>query len=313
MTSDPGIRVVRWRRYGHDRLYVNADDGQQLGWHDLTKGHTHVTEPSRRTEVHQAVSTWLTSTGHHPPDTVTAAPGHPTPPTDRAPDSAREEAPEPLTAMPLELRAEEDLADRRAGALARERATSLREQAPVKTFIGRMLGAHTEERAWRVGAKGEERVGDRLDALVRKDRRWRVLHSIEVGAQGSDIDHLVIGPGGVFTLNTKTHPRANIWLAGDAFMVNGQKQPYIRNSRHEAQRVSRLLSLTSGVAIQARGVIVLVGDRELTIKSEPADVTVRHRESIVRWLRRQPEQLDATAIERLYAAARRADTWRRDL
>ena len=37
MTSDPGIRVVRWRRDGHDRLYVNATDGQQLGWHDLTK------------------------------------------------------------------------------------------------------------------------------------------------------------------------------------------------------------------------------------------------------------------------------------
>ena len=311
MTPDPGIRVVRWRRYGHDRLYVNAADGQQLGWHDLTKGHTHVTEPSRRTEVHQAVSTWLASTGHQAPERAAAV--TPTPPKDPAPDPERDTAPEPLPAMPLELRAEEDLADRRAGALARERATSLREQAPVKTFIGRMLGAHTEERAWRVGAKGEERVGDRLEALVRKDPRWRVLHSIEVGAQGSDIDHLVIGPGGVFTLNTKTHPRANIWLAGDVLMVNGQKQPYIRNSRHEAQRVSRLLSLTSGVAIQARGVIVLVGDRELTIKSEPPDVTVRHRESIVRWLRRQPERLEADAIDRLYAAARRADTWRRNL
>jgi hypothetical protein len=208
---------------------------------------------------------------------------------------------------------DDDLADRRAGALARERATSLREQAPVKTFLGRMLGAHTQERAWRVGAKGEERVGDRLDVLVHKDPRWRVLHSIEVGAQGSDIDHLVIGPGGVFTLNTKTHPRANIWLAGDILMVNGQKQPYIRNSRHEAQRVSRLLSLTSGVAIQARGVIVLVGDRELTIKSEPPDVTVRHRQSIVRWLRHQPGRRDVDAIDRLYAAARRADTWRRYL
>ena len=57
MTPDPGTRVVRWRRYGHDRLYVNATDGQQLGWHDLTKGQTHVTEPSRRTEVHQAGAT----------------------------------------------------------------------------------------------------------------------------------------------------------------------------------------------------------------------------------------------------------------
>jgi hypothetical protein len=311
MPPDPAIRVVRWRRYGHDRLYVADEDGQQLGWHDLTKGHTHVTEPSRRTDVHQAVSTWLASTGHQAPERAGAV--APTRAKDPAHELKRDTAPEPLPAMPLELRAEDDLADRRAGALARERATSLREQAPVKTFIGRVLGAHTEERAWRVGAKGEERVGDRLEVLVRRDPRWRVLHSIGVGAQGSDIDHLVIGPGGVFTLNTKTHPRANIWLAGDVLMVNGQKQPYVRNSRHEAQRVSRLLSLTSGVAIQARGVIVLVGDRELTIKSEPPDVAVRHRESIVRWLGRQPDKLDGVAIERLYAAARRADTWRRNL
>ena len=88
MTPDPGIRVVRWRRYGHDRLYVNAADGQQLGWHDLTKGHTHVTEPSRRTEVHQAVSTWLASTGHQAPERAAAV--TPTPPKDPAPDPERD-------------------------------------------------------------------------------------------------------------------------------------------------------------------------------------------------------------------------------
>ena len=33
--SDFVIRLVRWHPCGHDRLYVNAADGQQLGWHDL--------------------------------------------------------------------------------------------------------------------------------------------------------------------------------------------------------------------------------------------------------------------------------------
>ena len=36
------VRVTRWRRYGHDRLYVNSEQGEQLGWHDLTTGATHV-------------------------------------------------------------------------------------------------------------------------------------------------------------------------------------------------------------------------------------------------------------------------------
>jgi hypothetical protein len=308
MATDPSIRVVRWRRYGHDRLYVNTEDGQQLGWHDLTTSQTHVTEPPRTAAVHGAVSKWLESACQRPQ--VDATLDAQTLPGDLDLGSEAGALPVPSPDRPSEQAEAEDLAHRRPGELVRERAKSLREQAPVKAFVGRLLGAHTKERAWRVGARGEERVGDRLEALVRKDPRWRVLHSILVGARGSDIDHLVIGPGGVFALNTKTHPRATIWLAGDVLMVNGQRQPYIRNSRHEAQRVSRLLGAAAGVAVQARGMIVLVGDRELTVKSEPRDVTVRHRESLVRWLRQQPEQLDAAAIEQLYAAARRPETWR---
>jgi hypothetical protein len=46
-------------------------------------------------------------------------------------------------------------------------------------------------------------VAGQLDKLMRRDPRWRCRHSIPVGSNGADIDHLVIGPGGVFTLNTK--------------------------------------------------------------------------------------------------------------
>ncbi|MCE0446144.1 NERD domain-containing protein [Streptomyces tricolor] len=35
---------------------------------------------------------------------------------------------------------------------------------------------------------------------------WHVLHGVPK-SNGGDIDHLLIGPGGVFSLNTKTHPR----------------------------------------------------------------------------------------------------------
>ena len=89
--------------------------------------------------------------------------------------------------------------------------------------------------AWRVGAEGEEEVARRLGRL---SEGWRVLHSIPVGEKGSDIDHVVIGPPGVFTLNTKNHIRSNVWVTETTFMVNGQKREYFRNSRHEAKRAS---------------------------------------------------------------------------
>jgi hypothetical protein len=202
-----------------------------------------------------------------------------------------------------------DLSTRQAGERAREQAMSRRDAAPVRTLLGRLLGVHTDERAWRLGAKGEERVGSRLESLARKDARWRLLHAIEVGSRGADIDHLVVGPGGIFTLNAKHHPRATVWVGGDVLMVNGQRQPYVRNSRHEAQRAARVLSTAIGGSVGVRGAVVLVGVRELTVKSAPEDVAVLYRESLVRWLRRQPVVLDEPQVNRIYELARRPETW----
>jgi hypothetical protein len=29
------LHVTRWKRYGHDRLYVNLPDGTAVGWADV--------------------------------------------------------------------------------------------------------------------------------------------------------------------------------------------------------------------------------------------------------------------------------------
>ena len=49
-----------------------------------------------------------------------------------------------------------------------------------------------------LGAGGEEHVGKVLDAL---DERWNVIHDVRIGPR--NIDHIVIGPGGVFAIETK--------------------------------------------------------------------------------------------------------------
>jgi len=55
-----------------------------------------------------------------------------------------------------------------------------------------------------------------------------VLHAVPIGGRGSDIDHVLIGPGGVFVLNTKTHPGGKIWAGRNAIRVNGFAVPYLR-------------------------------------------------------------------------------------
>src|SRR2546430_2430149 len=93
------------------------------------------------------------------------------------------------------------LAERRPGQSAKEMAAELRSASPWKSRFATLLSVHTDERAWRVGAQGEELVAAQLAKLDRT--RWSVLHDIPIGQRHANVDHLVFGPGGVFSLNTK--------------------------------------------------------------------------------------------------------------
>ena len=52
------------------------------------------------------------------------------------------------------------------------------------------------------GATAEEHVGGLLDAL--DPTAWRVIHDASFGH--GNVDHILIGPPGVFTVETKSHP-----------------------------------------------------------------------------------------------------------
>jgi hypothetical protein len=92
-------------------------------------------------------------------------------------------------------------------------------------------------------------------------------------------------------------------------MVNGYKQPYVRNSRHEAARASRLLSTAIGIPVAAHGVIVLVDPRNLTIRTPPADVTITTRHGLQRWATTLPPVLSEEQVETIFDLVRRSTTW----
>jgi hypothetical protein len=52
------------------------------------------------------------------------------------------------------------------------------------------------------GASAEEHVGSLLEALPRDE--WRVVHDASLGH--GNVDHILIGPAGVYTVETKSHP-----------------------------------------------------------------------------------------------------------
>jgi Nuclease-related domain len=57
--------------------------------------------------------------------------------------------------------------------------------------------------AWRRGAAGERRTARLLGSLERCG--WAVLHDLAIPGSQANIDHLVIGPGGVVVIDTKQY------------------------------------------------------------------------------------------------------------
>lgn len=81
-----------------------------------------------------------------------------------------------------------------AGQHARAKANSL----SWRRFFGG--DAKRDYGNWAQGAEGEEVVGKVLQGLA--DDGWCVIHDVCFGR--GNIDHVVVGPGGIFTIETKS-------------------------------------------------------------------------------------------------------------
>jgi Nuclease-related domain len=110
---------------------------------------------------------------------------------------------------------------------------------------------------WGRGAAGEELVGDTLDGL--RECGWFALHDVQLDR--GNIDHVLIGPAGIFTIETKSHRGRLRSGAIDSRML---KQSYAQAKSVEritGLRAVPLLVFSSAYLIPAvserRGVVIL--------------------------------------------------------
>lgn len=135
-----------------------------------------------------------------------------------------------------------------------------------------------------------------------------MLHSVPLPRE-VDIDHLLIGPGGVFSINTKHHQNAKVWVGDDSVKVNhGKPHPYARKSRAEAQRVQKVLGRHCDFEVPIEPVIVFVGVSELKRVATLLDVRV-YREREVAALGPLKGALSLEQVERVYQVARHRRAW----
>ena len=95
--------------------------------------------------------------------------------------------------------------------------------------------------AWRRGAAGERRTARLLGRLGRQG--WVVLHDLAVPRSRANIDHLVIGPGGVFVIDSKQY-RGRLQLDPTGRLWHGRYPltPALRAVEFEADQAARVLA-----------------------------------------------------------------------
>jgi hypothetical protein len=101
--------------------------------------------------------------------------------------------------------------------------------------------------AWRRGAVGERRTARLLGPLERHG--WAVLHDLAVPGSAANIDHLVIGPGGVFVIDSKLY-RGRLQLDGGGRLWHGRYPlgPTLEAVSFEADQAAQVLP-DPGVAV----------------------------------------------------------------
>ncbi|MFF3309017.1 nuclease-related domain-containing protein [Streptomyces sp. NPDC002952] len=264
-----GLRVIPTWRHGQERLYVCHTDGRNVAWYDRQTARVNLLSEDRREDVLDALGPFLTG-----PVTVGPPP-----------------VPTPAELARLTLHPDDDLAPNRPGealliALDRDPGPPHR------------LRADPRRRALAT----EQAVGEALDGL--EGAGWHTLHSVPLSG-GDRIHHLVIGPGGLFSVRT-LYARKQRVLIADPMVTVGRREPYplLRAVRAEADRASYALTA------EVHPVLVVTGPTAVTVTAAPRSVRVL-RDTDLPSLARLGGVLKPADVEALHAMARDRQTWSR--
>ncbi|CAM5532634.1 nuclease-related domain-containing protein [Streptomyces viridochromogenes] len=261
------LRVVPAWRHGQERLYVCLPDGRNIAWYDRDAARVNLLGQDRREEVLEALGPFVTGP-------VTVGP----PPVPTPADLAR-----------LALHPDDDLAPNRPG----EALLVALDRDP-----GPAHRLRTDPR--RRALTAERTVGEALDLL--EGAGWRVLHSVPLPG-GDRVHHLLIGPGGLFTLHSLYAHRQKVTVA-DPLVALGRRttEPLLRRLRADADRAAHALTA------EVRPVLVLVDPAEVTVRTPPREVRVLRGTEIAGFAR-TGGLLKPADVEALFALARDRTVW----
>lgn len=151
-------------------------------------------------------------------------------------------------------------------------------------------------RALKLARDGERAVAEVLERL--RESGYRVFHDI-IG-DGFNIDHVIIGPHGIYTIETKTYskPRTGkpiVTFNGEHLIVNGHTpdRNAVSQARSQASFIRSVLRESTGRDVRVRPVVVYPGwfvARDAGVRS---DVWALNPKALESFLVHEPELLSA--------------------
>lgn len=179
-----------------------------------------------------------------------------------------------------------------AGAGAREQAAKA--AASVADAERRLAAAQRRQRAWEAGAEGERRTGEALKTL--EPHGWRLLHDLHwPGRPFANIDHIAVGPGGVFVIDSKNWS-GRIEVREGVLRQNGYRRTEACDGA-AAAAVAALVAPEHRTAVRA--LMCLVG--QPTPSQQPGQFGVYGLEDLSAQLRGQPQRLTSQDVSLIMA------------
>ena len=165
----------------------------------------------------------------------------------------------------------------------------------------RVLKTRPEIHALKQGIEGERAVGQFLDQL--RENGYHVFHDL-IG-DGFNVDHVIIGPAGAFTIETKTwskpvHGDARIKFDGEHIIALGRhpdRNPIVQ-ARAQASWLKGLLVESTGKAFEVFPVVVFPGWYiEQTTGGSLRNIWVLEPKALVKFLDNAPHKLNAADVK----------------
>ncbi len=189
----------------------------------------------------------------------------------------------------------------------------IQSDARPQSRLARLFGANPltpGARSWYRDAVGEIRNAKELKNL---GEGFTLLHCAPTGDDNTEVDHLVIGPSGIFTVTTRNHSGYRILVADDVLTVNTRRTNHIRDARFEAARAAKLLDPEASGKVTVVPLIAIVDPRSLAFgPTRPADVVVVASSQLARTITRRKGVLEPAQISDLVSRAVRGGTWHDD-